>query len=246
MSTTPVYDEAAELCQFPDLLQRSVRDLANVLAEETRKYQRHQPYNDQAGMALFTLAILYQNQEAWAALYEHYKPLVYSWVMQHPLATRIVARDGEATPLINGVFAKFFQAVPPAKFQRFNSLAALLKYLRFCARSVVCDEVRLYRTRHTETMVEEIENEPAEDDPADDVLATLQAHHVWQIILEELPSTSERLLLYQMFWLNMKPSEVSQYAPGIFPTAEDVYRVKRNVLERLRRSKRLAGVVSAG
>jgi hypothetical protein len=37
----------------------------------------------------------------------------------------------------------------------------------------------------------------------------------------------------------MKPSEISSQHRRLFPTVEDVYRIKRNVLERLRRNRRL-------
>lgn len=246
MSTTLLLcDEAPQQDQFHQLLQKSVRDLATALAAETRKFRTHQPHNDQIGLALFTLAIAHNNQEAWTCLYGQYKPLVLTWVMQHPQAARIVAQDGDATPLINSVFAKFFQAVTPAKLQGFDSLAALLKYLRFCARSVVCDAARLHRASRVEETIDEIEHEPAGDDLADGVLATIHAHHVWQIILDELHSDEERQLLYQIFLLGMKPSEVCRRAPGFFPTADDVYRVKRNVLERLRRSRRLQSAAFA-
>ena len=37
----------------------------------------------------------------------------------------------------------------------------------------------------------------------------------------------------------MKPSEISSQHRRHFPTVDDVYRIKRNVLERLRRNRRL-------
>jgi len=37
----------------------------------------------------------------------------------------------------------------------------------------------------------------------------------------------------------MKPSEISSQHRKLFPTVDDVYRIKRNVLERLRRNRRL-------
>src|SRR5450755_3115929 len=136
MSTTILRDEEAQQQQFCQLLQRPVRDLAAALTEETHNYRAHQPHDDLAGLALFTLAIVQDNQEAWTALYTLYRPLVISWVMQHSQA-RFVADDGDVTSLIDGAFVKFFQAVTPEKLRNFHSLGALLRYLRLCAQSVV-------------------------------------------------------------------------------------------------------------
>lgn len=240
MTTALCSSKAQQQDQLSHLLQRSVRELAAALAEESHKFQQHQPHNDQIGQALFILAITKNNQEAWAALYRQYRPLVLTWIMQHPEASRIIAQeDGEATSLINRAFAKFFQAVTPAKLPRFDSLSALLKYLQLCAQSAVGDEVRWYRARNVEETIEEIDYELAVDDIADGVLATMSAHHLWQMILDETKSDEERQVLYQIFILGMKPREVSRDAPDLFPTAEYVCQVKRKVVDRLKRSRKL-------
>jgi hypothetical protein len=41
----------------------------------------------------------------------------------------------------------------------------------------------------------------------------------------------------------MKPGEISRHYQHLFPSVDDVYRIKRNVLERLRRNKRLQALL---
>jgi hypothetical protein len=68
-----------------------------LLAIESRKFLAGQPHDDQVGIALFTLAIVHKNQEAWTCLYNQYRPLVLTWVMQRPEATQLIAYDGDAS-----------------------------------------------------------------------------------------------------------------------------------------------------
>lgn len=84
-----------------------------------------------------------------------------------------------------------------------------------------------------------VEHEPSGSDPADDVVAQLSAQRLWTIIQEELNGEDERVLLYLAYVQGMKPGEICAQYRHLFPTVDDVYRIKRNVLERLRRNRRL-------
>jgi DNA-directed RNA polymerase specialized sigma24 family protein len=128
----------------------------------------------------------------------------------------------------------------------FDSLADVLKYLKMCVHSVIADEVRSRQARQYEETLELIEHEPASDDPADDVVSTISAQGLWQVIQEELNSEDERVLIYLAYVQGMKPSEISSQHSRLFPTVEDVYRIKRNVLERLRRNRRLQTLFKHG
>ena len=121
----------------------------------------------------------------------------------------------------------------------FDSLAAVLKYLKMCVHSVIADEVRSRQARQYEETLELIDHEPASDDPADDVVSNISAQGLWQVIQEELNSEEERVLVYLAYVQGMKPSEIRSQYKRLFPSVEDVYRIKRNVLERLRRNRRL-------
>jgi len=105
--------------------------------------------------------------------------------------------------------------------------------------SVIADEVRSRQARQYEETLELIEHEPASNDPAEDVVSNISAQGLWQIIQEELNSDDERVLIYLAYIQGMKPSEISRQHSRLFPSVEDVYRIKRNVLERLRRNRRL-------
>ena len=216
----------------------SVNELARCCAEETNKFLRQNVSNDRYCLELFRRAIVKRDEDAWACVYQQYAPLVLTWVTQHQSAAALLGQDGSG-PLVNAAFAKFSQALTPAKMQNFDSLAAILKYLKMCVHSVVADEVRARQARQYEETLELIEHEPAADDPADDVVSSISAQSLWQVIQEELSNEDERILIYLAYVQGMKPSEISSQHRRLFPTVDDVYRIKRNVLERLRRNRRL-------
>jgi hypothetical protein len=212
-----------------------VSELASHLRIETDKFLKQQQANDRYGLALFARAIINHDEDAWACIYQQYAPLVLTWVNQHQSATSLLGQDGCA-PLVNASFAKFSLALTPAKMGNFDSLAAVLKYLKMCVHSVIADEVRSRQARQYEETLEFIDHEPASDDPADDVVSNISAQGLWKIIQEELTGEEERVAIYCTYVHGMKPGEISSQHNRLFPSVEDVYRIKRNVLERLRRN----------
>jgi hypothetical protein len=216
----------------------SMHELARCCSEESSRFVRHGISNDRYRLELFRRAIVKRDDDAWACIYQQYAPLVLTWVTQHQSAAPLLSQDGSA-PLVNAAFAKFALALTPAKMENFASLAALLKYLKMCVHSVVADEVRSHQARQHEEALELIEHEPAAADPADDVIADISARSLWRLVQAELKGEEERVLVYLAYVHAMKPAEISSRQPELFPTVDEVYRIKRNVLERLRRSRRL-------
>jgi hypothetical protein len=223
---------------FPAVDLLTVNDLARCCSEETNKFLRQSASNDRYCLELFRRAIVRRDEDAWACIYQQYAPLVLTWVNQHQSATTLFGPDGSA-PLVNASFAKFAQALTPVKMGNFEALAAILKYLKMCVHSVIADEIRTRQSRQYEETLESIEQEPATDDPAEDVVSGLSAQGLWQVIQEELHNEDERLLIYLAYVQGMKPGEICAHHRQYFPAVEDVYRIKRNVLERLRRNRRL-------
>ncbi|WP_338256918.1 hypothetical protein [Dictyobacter halimunensis] len=216
----------------------SINELARRCSEETNKFLKQNVSNERYCLELFRRAIINRDEGAWSYIYQQYAPLVLTWVTQHQSAAPILGQDGGA-PLVNAAFAKFAQALTPLKIANFESLAAILKYMKMCVHSVVADEVRVRQARQYEDTLDSIEHEPASDDPAEDVVSSLAAQHLWQIILEEVRGEDERILIYEAYVHGMKPGEISAQHPRHFASVDDVYRIKRNVLERLRRNRRL-------
>ncbi|MBF6592567.1 MAG: hypothetical protein IVW57_18815, partial [Ktedonobacterales bacterium] len=193
------------------------------------------------GVALFRRAIVDRDEQAWALLYRQYAPQVRTWV-RLSLSERPQLAHGEGVAvLVNAAFAKFSQALTPAKMEGFDALSALLKYLKMCVHSVVADEARAAQHRQNEEPFWGKGSEPATQDDVSSLLVTRLVHQgLWRVVEEELHGEDERVQVRLGFIHGLKPREIGALYPQLFPRgAQDVARTRRNVLSRLRRSHRL-------
>jgi DNA-directed RNA polymerase specialized sigma24 family protein len=217
--------------------QLTVSELIGVVRREITQSLQKRPTGSAYAFELFRRALALRDERAWAGMYDLYHALVGSWIRRCAATTS----SEDLASLEHEVFARLYRSISPQRLQHFPSVHALLAYLKRCASSVATDHHRSYQTRRQrEDMVDLIEQaEPALDDPADLVLDQLAAQEVWHIIDGEVTCQDERLILQQVIVLGWPPREVQRCYPALFPGVRDVYRVKRNLLERLRRNRQL-------
>jgi len=217
-------------------------ELAKSCSEETSRFLKGKGSDGRYCLELFRRAVIRHDEDAWACLYRQYAPLVLTWVTRQQRAAPLVAEEGAAS-LVNAAFARFAHAVTPAKMARFELIEAVLTYLKLCVRSVVADAVRARKARPSVEALVLAEHDRASDDPAEGVVANLAAQGLWQAIQAELSGEQERVVIYLVCFHGLKPREITSLHQQMFPSVEDVYRIKRNVLERLRHNARLQGYV---
>lgn len=208
----------------------SLAALAAACGEETGKFLRHEPTDDRCCFELLRRAIQGGDQLAWEAVVTQYRGLVLGWVRQHPGAA--AARE-EDTYWINRTFERFWAAVGPGRFAAFAGLAALLRYLKLCAHSVLLDEMRARGAARLEPLSEAL---PDPRDGGQDALGGLAGRELWRAIEAEVADEAERAVAYLCLALGLKPREVYARHPDRYASVADVYRIKRNLLDRLRRS----------
>lgn len=211
-------------------------ELVQAARREIAAFLRGQPTDDACAFALFRRAIAGGDELAWSGLYDLYHAVVEAWIARQAPAQSHEDRE----VLVNECFAKFYRSISPEKLKRFPSVRALLAYLKTCARSVTLDYRRAQQAHWREEPLEFTDQEgPVLDDPADLVATQLEAQELWQVIWREATSAQERLIIQVVCVLGRTPRQLQQSYPLFFPTIEDVYRIKRNLLERLRRNHRL-------
>jgi DNA-directed RNA polymerase specialized sigma24 family protein len=228
-----------------DLSRTPVGDLAVACRRETDRFRRSQPSCDLYCFELFRRAICDRDQDAWEAVVAQYRGIVLTWVLRHGGAAA-----EEPDYWVNRTFDRFWTALRPERFALFEGLPRVLKYLQMCAATAVLDELRSQRATPHESLDRlfatrpETAGEPVgmADPPAPgsdaeaSAVERLTGRELWEAIGREVPDEGERTVLYCSFALGMKPSEIGERRPDLFATTADVYRIKRNVLDRLRRS----------
>jgi hypothetical protein len=210
-----------------------VAELARLCRAETAKFVRGQAWTDVYCFELFARAVVCRDALAWDAVIAQYRGIVLAYIRQHPAVA--LAREDEDF-WVNRTFQRFWLAVGPDRFGRFPDLAALLKYLKMCAHSVLVDEVRSRRATDLVPLDEVPPQASTYEDAELLAVDELASNELWEAVKRTLPEESERLVAYLSLARAWKPSEIYARHNDRYPSVTDVYRIKRSVLERLRRS----------
>ncbi len=187
-------------------------------------------------MATFQRAIVSKDDEAWAALYWRYGRMVRRWVR---------ARPDDDDDLVVQTFERFWRSVDAAKLARFATLASVLHYLKLCARSVCIDNARVATRTVPTCLLDDATSVSITDNVAEAVATRLDDGGVWSRLVHLLDK-QERLVLYLSYGANLKPRDIQARYGDYFESVATVYRVKRNALDRLRRSPSLYAALYQG
>jgi DNA-directed RNA polymerase specialized sigma24 family protein len=216
-----------------ELDRLAVADLARRCHEETLRFLRAEPHDDGFCFALFELAVAQRDHAAWEAIITQYRGIVLSFVTQHSASRQLRETDEY---WVNRAFQRFWMALTPDRFSRFPDLPALLKYLKMCVHSVLLDELRARRVGTLRSLDEVPDTAPADTDAEQAAVASVSRQQLWQVILRELNDDAERAVAFLSFARDLKPADIQRRHPELYASVSDVYRIKRNLLERLRRN----------
>lgn len=218
--------------------------LRHRCAVESNRFFNRQEHDPRYCFELFKRAINDHNEQAWQFIYDQYRPLVAGWVERHSL---FAATEEETQYFVNRAFEKMWAAITPAKFEKFPNLKSVLSYLQMCVHSVLVDYVRsgeqallidqedLARIPDTETS--NVERK---------VSRQVEREALWRWLNEQLNNDKERRVIYGTFVLAMKPRDLYAEFSEEFNGVNEVYRVKENIMARLRRNDELKKMLDTG
>jgi DNA-directed RNA polymerase specialized sigma24 family protein len=188
---------------------------------------------EEAGYELFRRAIVERDDEAWAEIYTYFRPLLIGWA-RHAY-TRAPA-VGHYEDIADRALARAWSALTPAQFAQFPSLAALLGYLRACVGAAAIDAARAEATRERAYQKLDL---PMVTTPEDLVLGAQSRDELWRLINKLVSSEPERIILIESFVLGLPPRAILERHQDCFADVPAVYGAKRNLLNRLERSRDL-------
>lgn len=227
--------------------QLSTADLIQEVEREIQMYLHAQVAIDASSSSyeLFRRAIVENDEHAWIGIYTLYASLVSSWIIR--LKNDVSQED--LLSLMNGTFAKFARSSSAHRFADFPNVSHLLAYLKKCAQSIFFDAQRsrqwqMATCESYEEILKTLDTASSHDDPANTVETILSLQEIWRIISTMVTAQEELLILHQCCLAGCTPSELQRLYPTIYPSIDDVYRIKRNVLQRLRRNRQLQAYFS--
>jgi hypothetical protein len=218
----------------PDPVRRlSTETLVRAFTAQAAQAADGECTNDRFALELLRRALAHDDALAWSAFTTQYRRLLLRVVRHH--AGSLLA-DEDEDYWVDRTMERFWRAVGARGLDGFPSLAAVLQYLKLCARSVLLDELRARRLPRL-TALEDAAAERTHMEPA--VLGDLAARDLWQLVAAETRTDAERAVAYLSFVEGCQPREIYRRQRDRWRSVHDVYRVKHVLLERLRRNERI-------
>lgn len=225
----------------PPYAALSLGEVALRCAQETQKFFQNLAYEAGYCFELFRRAVVTGDQRAWDLIYQQYHAQVMRWVNRHPAFS---ACREEAQYFVNRVFERLWRSLTPEKFGNFADLKRVLAYLQVCVHSLILDDC--VRAREAPGADEQelddlLERLPYRDGqtPEDEALARSRQQRLWRWLAGRLKDEQERAVVEGLFVFELKPRQMPAAYPGLFASVQEVYRLKQNVLDRLRRDSGL-------
>ncbi len=212
--------------------------IARRCAEESDLFYQRLAFDPRFCYEIFRRAIFERDEASWERVFIQYRPQLIRWVSRHPA----FASSGEDLDyFINRAFEKMWAAIQPDRFRKFPDLKSLLRYLQLCVQSVMLDHGR---ARAREKMEQRVDLELAEREksmaqPTRPIIERVIEEDFWNWLAKRMNDEKERKVLYGSFVLDLKPREVYSHYDQHFSDVREVYRLKENILARLRRDPEL-------
>ena len=219
----------ASVLTNPLCCEMSLAELAAQCMRELGNYRRGKTCTDIYGLELLRRAIVQSDQEAWAWVQYCFGGMVRGWLRRHP-QREVACRLESDENYVAQTFERFWQATTLHQQVEFSTLAAALQYLRASLNGVILDELRVY-TRPREVLLPE-PGEPGEPLVEDDT----ENSEVWESLHMLLTNPREQRVAYFLFHCGLKPREIIRFCPQDFSDIQEIYRLRRNIMERLLRN----------
>ena len=213
-------------------------DLLKRCQLESTRYFQGKTHEPAYCFELFRRAFVSRDAVAWHHLYTVYQPLVAGWIKSNQSFS---GASEEVQYFINRTYEKMWTSISEEKFTHFPDLTALLRYLKMCAGSAVIDHLRATTRLQLEALVEPLASQfhPTDSSLENLTFDRVQSEAFWQQVMALLKSKEEHCVVHGFFVLGLKPRELQAQFPGVFEDIQHLYRVKENVLARLRRNHAL-------
>jgi DNA-directed RNA polymerase specialized sigma24 family protein len=205
--------------------------LADRCMSEINNYRRGEASSDQYCLEIFRRAMQERDDAAWGLLVNRFKEFLLAAFRRHP-GSEAASRLDKPENYVDWAFARFWVAVHDQQVT-FTSLGAALRFLRLCLNSTILDMLRSDARRNEMPFPEPgFAGEPAVEDQD-------EGSELWEVIRDMLPSERERRLAFLLYQCNLKPREIVRLRPQEFSNVDEIYRLRRNIVDRLERGKDL-------
>ena len=209
----------------------SLHELADRCKGEINRYMNEESHNDDYCLEIFRRATVQREPLAWELLTQRFHGIVVGWVRRHPNRELAYRLDSEEN-YVALTFTRLWKRAVGNEPLEFASLAGALAFLRQCVNCAIIDTLRGY-LRPSEVPLPEpgVSEEPFMHETSDD------ASEAWEAIKSLLPNEREQRAAFLLYHCNLKPREIVRRLPEEFDNVQEIYRIIRNIRDRLERNK---------
>jgi hypothetical protein len=207
----------------------SVSTLVEQCRQQIQAYRRGEPSDEVYGLELLYRAIEQGDEDAWAGVQQCLGEIVRGWLRSHPSREGAGRWESEEN-YVALAFERFWQATAQQRLA-FKTFAGALVYLRASLHGAMLDTLRAHsRPREVPMPSPGVLGEPQVEDQIDS-----NEVEVWEILQTMLPGVREQRLAYLLYHCGLKPREIVRFCPREWNDVQEIYRLRRNILERLLR-----------
>ncbi len=203
--------------------------LADRCMKEIDNFRRGAPTNDEYGLELFRLALKERDPFAWETIEKIFKDMMLMWMRRHPSRKAACYYNSEEN-YVAQAFARFWQATIGNEQIQFRSLAAVLRYLRASLNGIILDTLRAYSRPREISLPETGESGELFIEDQDD------GYEVWEVIRSLIHDERQKHVAYLIYHCGLKPREIVKLRSQEFPDVQEIYRLRRIIIERLQRN----------
>lgn len=208
-----------------NLRELSVSVLAQHCKDELDRLERGESGHEQYSVELFHRALAQQDTFAREAVQRCFKETMRSWMHSHPHREAACRWESEEH-YVTRAFERFWQAAIQ-ECLAFKTLAEVVVYLRASLQGAVLDTLRTY-LRPREAHVE--------DHP--------DGSEAWDRLQTMLPDEREQRLAYLLYHCGLGPREIVRLNPQEWSDVQEIFRLRRTILERLLRNANQLGLAA--
>jgi hypothetical protein len=201
-------------------------DLAAQCIKELDHYRRGDPSTEAFGLELLRRAIRQSDQEAWVWVQHCFSGMVRGWLRRHP-QREVACRLESEENYVAQTFERFWQATTFNQQVEFSRLSAALQYLHASLHGAILDMLRAYARPGEVPLLGP--GEPLVEDNTEN-------SEVWQILKTILSNPREQRVAYLLFHCGLKPREILRFCPQEWSDVQEIYRVRRTIMERVLRN----------
>lgn len=219
--------------------QESLSTVIEGCRKISRKPRRRNPLEEKYCFELFRRAIEEADNQAWEALKQQYDGLIHHWIARSSGAP-LSWQDRE--DLVQDTWSNFHHALKKYNIslaKHFEHVGRLLKFLNKCAYTATMKhwkrKQKAKRLQKELTSVAEQVAEAPDEATLKRMLTEERQAALKKWREEKITDAHEQLVFDCSFKEGLKPRQIADAYPDIFPHAKAVYRTKENILKRAKR-----------